>query len=114
MFLDGCYLHQLSVVKWKDRDWMGRRRRPNNQHQGCPIGIPKNPDISGSSRKNLLGAAEEGHSARARYRESSRGRGVVAELSTKKSVDSSKNRSVEYRDLGKSVRRFGHKTFFCL
>ena len=46
--------------------------------QGCPIGIPKNPEISGSSRNRSFGTAEEV--------------GVVAELSTKKSVDSSKNR----------------------
>ena len=41
------------------------------------------------------------------------GGGVVAELSTKKSVDSSKNRffSVEYRNL-ENIRRFGHKSFF--
>ena len=38
--------------------------------QGCPIGIPKNPEISGSSRKSSLGAAGEVHSARAKYRES--------------------------------------------
>ena len=29
--------------------------------QGCPIGIPKNPEISGSSLKSSLGAAEEVH-----------------------------------------------------
>ena len=42
------------------------------------------------------------------------GGGVVAELSTKKSVDSSKNWlfSVEYRDL-EIIRRFGHKSFVC-
>ena len=34
--------------------------------QGCPIGIPKNPEISGS-RKNSLSAAEEVHSARRKY-----------------------------------------------
>ena len=38
--------------------------------QGCPIGIPKNPEISGSSGKSSLGAAEEVHSARAKHRES--------------------------------------------
>ena len=32
--------------------------------QGCPIGVPKNPEISGSSRKNSLGPAKEVHSAR--------------------------------------------------
>ena len=60
--------------------------------QGCPIGIPKNPEISGSSRKSLLGAAEGVHEARAKYRESKVGRGgVVAEPSKKKSVDSAIN-----------------------
>ena len=43
--------------------------------QGCPIGIPKNPDISGSNRKSSLGAAEEIHSARAKYPESKVGGG---------------------------------------
>ena len=42
--------------------------KPLTLHQGCPIGIPKNPEISGSRRKSLLGAAEEVHSARAKYR----------------------------------------------
>ena len=37
------------------------------QNQGCPIGIPKNPEISGSSRKSSLGAAEEVHSAPKRF-----------------------------------------------
>ena len=50
----------------------------------------KNPEISDSSRKSSLGAAEEVHSAGAKYRESKVRGGVVAELSTKKSVDSSK------------------------
>ena len=56
------------------------------QSQGCPIGIPKNPEISCSSRKSSLGAAQEVHSARAKYRESRVGGGVglVTELSTKK------------------------------
>ena len=44
-------------------------------YQGCPIGILKNPEISGSSRKSSLGAAEEVHSARAKYRESKVGGG---------------------------------------
>ena len=56
--------------------------------QGCPIGIAKNPDISGSNRKSSLGATEEVHSARAKYPESKVGGGgggvVVTELSTKK------------------------------
>ena len=64
--------------------------------QGCPIGIPKNPEISGSSRKSSFGAAEKVDSARATYAslksEGGGGGGVVAELSTNKSVDSSKNR----------------------
>ena len=55
--------------------------------QGCPIGIPKNPDISGSNRKSSLDVAEEVHSARAKYPESKVGGGggwvVVAELTTK-------------------------------
>ena len=77
---------------------------------GLPNRNPKNPEISGCSRKWLLGVAEEVHSARAKYRESKFGGGVVAELSTKKAVDSSKNLffPVEYRDLEK-IRRFGHK-----
>ena len=50
------------------------------RYQGCPIVIPKNPEISSSSRKV--------HSARPKYVKS--GGGVVAELSTHKSVDSSK------------------------
>ena len=44
-------------------------------HQGCPIGIPKNPEIPGSSRKSSLSAAEEVHSACAKYRESKVGGG---------------------------------------
>ena len=43
--------------------------------QGCPTGIPKNPEISGSSRRCSLGAAEKVHSARAKYRESKFGGG---------------------------------------
>ena len=34
--------------------------------QGCPIGIPKNPEISGSNRISSLGAAAEVDSARAK------------------------------------------------
>ena len=64
---------------------------------GCPIGIAKNPDISGSNRKSSLGAAEEVHSARAKYPESKVGGGgvVETELSTKK------------------IRRFVNIFFFC-
>ena len=39
------------------------------------MGIPKNPEIWGSSRKNSLGAAEKVHSAPAKYRESKVGGG---------------------------------------
>ena len=73
--------------------------------QGCPIGIPKNPDISGSNRKSSLGAAEEVHSARAKYPETKVGGGgwvVVAEPSTKKIRRFVKEIVlffVEYRDL---------------
>ena len=39
------------------------------------MGIPKNTEISGSSRKSSLGAAEKVYSARAKYRESKVGGG---------------------------------------
>ena len=39
------------------------------------IGIPKNPEISGSIRKSSLGTPEEVYSARAKYRESEVGGG---------------------------------------
>ena len=72
-------------------------------NQGCQIGIPKNPDIFGSSRKSSLGAAEEPKrfTRRARNSASLKSGGVVAELSMKKSVDSSKNHflSIAYHDL---------------
>ena len=57
--------------------------------QGCPIGIPKNPEISetdrgGScSRKSSLGACEIQRVSKVQW-----GWGVVAEASKKKSVDS--------------------------
>ena len=80
--------------------------------QGCPIGIPKNPDISGSNRKSSLGAAEEVHSARAKKPESKVGEGggwvVVAELSTKKIRRFVKKIVVffvEYRDLESAMGR---------
>ena len=72
--------------------------------QGCPIGIPKNPDISGSNRKSSLGAAEEVHSARAKYPETKVGGGGVGGScpSTKKIrrfVKETVLFFVEYRDL---------------
>ena len=70
--------------------------------QGCPIGFPKNPEISGSSRKSSLGTAEEVHSARAKYRESKVGGGGGSSRTqyekTRRFVQKSFF-SVEYRDL---------------
>ena len=75
--------------------------------QGCPIGNPKNPEISGSSRKISLGTAEEVHSARASTASLTSGGGEGSSRTQyEKSLDSSRNCvffSVEYRDLEKSV-----------
>ena len=56
--------------------------------QGCPIGIPKNPEVSGSSRKSSFGAREIPRVSKVQW---GRGVGVVAEPSKEKSVDSPKN-----------------------
>ena len=56
--------------------------------QGCPIGIAKNPEISGSSRKSSpLGARKMLRVSKVQW---VGGGGVVAEPSKAKSVDSSK------------------------
>ena len=60
-----------------DRWLSGSQRHPRSRagftqgvtrriYQGCPIGIHTNPQISGSSRKSSLDAAEEVHLAGAR------------------------------------------------
>ena len=58
--------------------------------QGCPIGIPKNPDISGSSRK------EKVHPARAKYCESKVGGGGGSSRTQYEKICS--HSSVEYRE----------------
>ena len=71
--------------------------------QGCPIGIPKNPEISGSSRKSSLDAAEEVHSARAKYKVGGGG-GVSSRTQYERirRLVQTTFFSVEYRDLEKN------------